>query len=225
MKFLFHIAYIVCVSSLPISLDPVPQSLVELRNTWNNPPTGYQTVARNKYCDVSVHEALMGPSTTIARTRELCQAECDADGDCRFFLWRASDCTCATFSFCGKTSHYDGGYIFQRWAVQDPKNFEPRVQLNDKYCCNYNPGKKCSRNVLILDTDNSDLDSGDTGDAEELWQSQDNCEASCTADATCEFYLWRETPLKTCATFRNCKKKNRMGFGSGNNSCIYKKMN
>merc|ERR1712141_750120 len=97
--------------------------------------------------------------------------------------------------------------------------------VNDKYCCNYNPGKKCSRNVLILHTEKPAGMTSTGADSTALWYSQNNCKASCSSDLTCNFYMYRsEGSLKTCATFRTCKKKkNRMNFGNDGTSCVYKK--
>jgi len=247
MKFLFYIACFVCVSSLPISLIPEPQSLVELRTTdcdpwtnnpWECPPDTYETVAHSKWCDVSHHAALSDDDTLL--TRAACQDRCEEDDACRFFLWKEDDCTCATFRFCGKATAYDGGYIYRRDAIDETKTYETDWYkgpgndvfgpVNDKYCCNFNPGKKCSRNVLILDTacTGSDECTGDDA-AHALWGSEQKCKASCNHDATCKFYMWRSDPTssgerKTCATFRTCKRKNRKDFGNADTSCVYKKI-
>jgi len=302
MKFLFYIACLVCVSSLPISLIPETKSLVELGTSWPVAPSTYEnvahnkfcdnnelgtnapltndrtlatkelcqarcegqdtcnfflwreadctcatfrfcadtsqydgedshiykrhwikTVAHNKYCDTSHHAALSNDKDLA--NRDLCQARCEGQDGCRFFLWREDDCTCATFRFCGQTSQYNGedSYIYKRhWISPDDEEYDNTYQddwvVNDKYCCNYNPGKKCSRNVLILHTE------GEGADLAALWGSEDNCKASCASDLTCNFYMYRwEGSLRTCATFRTCKKKNRMNFGNADTSCVYKK--
>jgi len=306
MKFLFYIACLVCVSSLPISLIPEPQSLVELGTSWPVAPSEYEnfahnkfcdqndagtnaplsndktlankglcqarcegqekcnfflwreddctcatfrfcedtsdfggedsdiykrhwvkTVAHNKFCDTSHHQPLSNDKTL--ETIEECEARCEGQDGCRFFLWREDDCTCATFRFCGKASpnnDYEGSYIYKRhWVSPDDEEYDNQYQspndwvLNDEYCCNYNYKKKCSRNVLILHTE------GEGADLAALWGSEDNCKASCASDLTCNFYMYRwKGSLRTCATFRTCKKKNRKGiYNNDGTSCVYKK--
>jgi len=194
----------------------------------------------NKWCDTSHHSPLSNDKTLT--TRDECQDRCEEVDACRFFLWREDDCQCATFRFCGRTTAHDDedgtsaedkSYIYKRhWILPEDEDGEANGdyvntyetnwyqggEVNDKYCCNFNLGKKCSRNVLILDTE------GEGANLHALWGSEDNCKSSCASDMTCNFYMYRwDGSLRSCATFRTCKNKNRKNYGNPGTSCVYKK--
>jgi len=243
MKFLFYIAYLVCVSSLPISslperhLKPITPSLVGLRTATED----YTQVATDKYCSgnrlswTSCHADCADYAADWPwGSNEQCAQSCTDNPDCKFYLWNDNtgcDCcndmfSCATFESCGITSTYqdgDGSNIYRKFPGEVESNYEYVSDSadNDKYCCSNNCNEAVILDTHCIPTQGCDLDQPSA-----LWYSKENCESSCSSDPTCSHYLWRQdnnaVAKKTCATFNNCDSKS--AFNDGWGGCIYEKL-
>lgn len=129
MKFLFYIASLVCVSSVPISSVPERQmnrSVIGLRkdpqSKWayeSNPFDGYMVVAQDRWCNGNADSYLSG---TDEITHASCNRACATRTSCNYYLWRHDDTaaepyTCATYEKCGITQPFTdghGGFIYKK---------------------------------------------------------------------------------------------------------------
>lgn len=164
--------------------------------------------------------------TELLSSRMVCQAACSGDEACQFYLWQeplddsaAREYRCASFAECEAVavngSEAGQQMVVYRKALANPDS-APVIDQAPVYYTTFFIGRSCKRGKLQRVRGDHPVG---------ILSNRRVCEAACTSDAACAYYLWQDdgdSPLRyACETFSKCNES--QAYGENSTAVTYRK--
>merc|ERR1712151_466302 len=118
-------------------------------------------------------------------TKEKCQAKCEADRDCEFFLWGQGSSgyyRCATFQACNDVVTYEDGWV-KVFSKPHMQKATYEIAFEDTWCDEATHGEVFDNCCNKSFTEPCCFTNGKT--------TQARCEAQCNENEDCNFIVVR----------------------------------
>merc|ERR1712151_183422 len=142
-------------------------------------------------------------------TQAQCQAKCEEDRDCEFFLWGQGSSgyyRCATFQACNDLATYEDGEV-KVFRKHHARQATYVIAFEDRWCGDGALFDNCLMGHCLTNG----------------YTTQARCEAQCNENADCNFIVWGWNPsgYYRCAGFKTCDQHS--SYIDGDGTKVFKK--